>query len=70
MSFRNDIFPDYKANRDEPPEDLVPQFAMVREATKALNLPCVEMEHAERPLTPGRWSTATEEAIGLFMKGR
>ncbi len=42
-SFRNDIYPDYKANRDEPPEDLVPQFAMVREATKALNLPCVEM---------------------------
>ncbi len=42
-SFRNDIYSDYKANRDEPPEDLVPQFAMVREATKALNLPCVEM---------------------------
>ncbi|MDJ0947249.1 MAG: DNA polymerase I [Kiloniellales bacterium] len=42
-SFRNDIYPDYKANRDEPPEDLVPQFAMVREATRALNLPCVEM---------------------------
>ena len=42
-SFRNEIYPDYKANRDEPPEDLVPQFAMVREATKALNLPCVEM---------------------------
>ena len=42
-SFRNEIYPDYKANRDEPPEDLVPQFAMVREATKALNLPCVEL---------------------------
>ena len=42
-SFRNEIYGDYKANRDEPPEDLVPQFAMVREATKALNLPCVEM---------------------------
>ena len=47
VSFRNDIYPEYKANRDEPPEDLVPQFAMVREATKALNLPCVEMEGYE-----------------------
>ncbi len=47
VSFRNDIYPEYKANRDEPPEDLVPQFAMVREATKALNLPCIEMEGFE-----------------------
>ena len=42
-TFRNDIYPDYKANRSEPPEELVPQFALVREATKALSLPLIEM---------------------------
>lgn len=42
-SFRNDFFPDYKAHRPDPPEDLVPQFALVREATRAFDLPAVEM---------------------------
>lgn len=41
-TFRSDIYPDYKANRSEPPEDLIPQFALVREATAALSLPQVE----------------------------
>ncbi|MGP1254136.1 MAG: DNA polymerase I [Kiloniellales bacterium] len=41
-SFRNEIYPDYKANRDEPPEELVPQFAAIREATRAFGLPCLE----------------------------
>ena len=43
VSFRNDIFPDYKANRSEPPEELVPQFALIREATRAFNVPCIEL---------------------------
>src|SRR3546814_7699302 len=42
-TFRNDIYPAYKAHRPEPPEDLVPQFAAIREATRAFNLPCVEL---------------------------
>lgn len=42
-TFRNDIYPEYKANRSEPPEELVPQFALVREATEALSLPMLEM---------------------------
>jgi DNA polymerase-1 len=42
-SFRNDFFPDYKAHRPDPPEDLVPQFAIVREATRAFDLPAVEL---------------------------
>ncbi len=42
-TFRNDIYPDYKANRGEPPEDLVPQFPLVREATRAFSVPCIEM---------------------------
>lgn len=42
-TFRHDIYSDYKANRPDPPEELVPQFPLVREATRALNLPCIEM---------------------------
>jgi len=41
-TFRNDIYPDYKANRDAPPEELVPQFELVREATRAFNLPAIQ----------------------------
>lgn len=41
-SFRNDIYPEYKANRDAPPEDLVPQFPLVRDATKAFDIPAIE----------------------------
>ncbi|MBM3541311.1 MAG: DNA polymerase I, partial [Alphaproteobacteria bacterium] len=41
-SFRNDIYPDYKAHRPDPPLELVPQFALIREATRALNLPAIE----------------------------
>lgn len=46
-TFRNEIYSDYKANRPEPPEDLRPQFAMVRDATRAFNLPCIEMDGFE-----------------------
>ena len=46
-TFRNEIFPEYKANRDAPPEDLRPQFALIREATRAFNLPCIEAEGFE-----------------------
>ena len=41
-TFRSDIYPEYKANRSEPPEDLLPQFALVRAATIALSLPLLE----------------------------
>jgi DNA polymerase-1 len=41
-TFRNDIYPLYKANRPDPPEDLIPQFPLVREATRAFNVACVE----------------------------
>ncbi|MFN0043451.1 MAG: DNA polymerase I [Alphaproteobacteria bacterium] len=42
-TFRNDIYPEYKAHRPDAPEDLIPQFALIREATRALNLPAIEM---------------------------
>jgi len=46
-SFRNDIFPEYKANRPPPPEDLVPQFPLIRDATRAFSLPCIEEQGLE-----------------------
>ncbi|RRH76586.1 DNA polymerase I [Falsigemmobacter faecalis] len=46
-TFRDDIYPLYKANRPPPPEDLRPQFALTREATRAFNLACLETEGLE-----------------------
>lgn len=46
-NFRNDIYPDYKANRDAPPEDLVPQFPLFRDATRAFGIQPLEMEGFE-----------------------
>tara|TARA_B100001173_G_scaffold133750_1_gene116197 strand:+ start:98 stop:1879 length:1782 start_codon:yes stop_codon:yes gene_type:complete len=46
-SFRNEIYDGYKANRPPAPEDLVPQFPLTREATKAFNIACEEMEGFE-----------------------
>jgi len=42
-TFRHQIYPEYKANRAEMPEDLRPQVPMIRELTKALNIPIVEL---------------------------
>ena len=46
-TFRNEIYEDYKGNRSDPPEDLIPQFSIIRDATKAIGLPVVEMEGFE-----------------------
>ena len=46
-TFRNEIYPQYKANRPELPEDLRPQFAFTREATRAFNVPCIEVDGYE-----------------------
>ncbi len=46
-TFRSAIYDDYKANRPPAPEDLVPQFPIIRDATRAFNLPCIEMEGYE-----------------------
>jgi DNA polymerase-1 len=42
ITFRNKLYPDYKAHRPPAPEDLIPQFALIREAVKAFDLPCLE----------------------------
>ncbi|OLP45226.1 DNA polymerase I [Rhizobium oryziradicis] len=46
-TFRKDIYPEYKANRSAPPEELIPQFGLIRQATRAFNLPCIETEGFE-----------------------
>lgn len=43
VTFRNEIYDAYKANRTDPPEELVPQFALVRDAAHAMSLPVIEM---------------------------
>lgn len=47
QNFRNEIFPEYKGTRKEIPEDLIPQFPIIREATSALNLNQLEMDGYE-----------------------
>ncbi|MBM3508014.1 MAG: DNA polymerase I [Alphaproteobacteria bacterium] len=46
-TFRSDIYDGYKAQRPPPPEDLVPQFKLIRDAVRAFNLPCIEKEGFE-----------------------
>ena len=46
-TFRSDIYPEYKAHRPPAPEDLVPQFSIILDATRAFNLPCIEMDGFE-----------------------
>ncbi len=60
-TFRNELFPEYKANRSAPPEDLVPQFGLIRTATEAFNIPCIEMEGFE---ADDLIATYTREATG------
>src|SRR3954468_3100360 len=42
ITFRNKLYPDYKAHRQPAPDDLIPQFALIREAVRAFDLPCLE----------------------------
>jgi DNA polymerase I len=42
ITFRNKLYPDYKAHRPPAPDDLIPQFPLIREAVRAFDLPCLE----------------------------
>ena len=46
-TFRTAMYPDYKAHRPDPPDDLRPQFKFVREAVQAFDLPCLEQDGYE-----------------------
>src|ERR1700675_3142368 len=57
VTFRNKLYPDYKAHRPPAPDDLIPQFAFIREAVRAFDLPCLEQggfEAADLIATYGR----------------
>ncbi len=46
-TFRSDIYPEYKAHRPPPPDELIPQFDLVRDATRAFNVPSLELRGYE-----------------------
>jgi len=46
-TFRNEMYAGYKAHRPPPPEDLVPQFPLIRDAVRAFSVPCIEQEGVE-----------------------
>jgi DNA polymerase-1 len=46
-TFRNDIYKDYKAHRPPPPEELIPQFSIIHDATRAFNVACLQIEGFE-----------------------
>ncbi|HZQ12181.1 MAG TPA: DNA polymerase I [Pseudolabrys sp.] len=46
-TFRNDFYPDYKAHRPDAPDDLKPQFPLIREAVRAFEIPCLEQQGYE-----------------------
>ncbi len=47
QTFRNDMYAEYKANREAPPEDLIPQFPLTRESTRAFGVPSIEKDGFE-----------------------
>ena len=61
-TFRNDIYPEYKAQRPPPPEELIPQFELVREATRAMNVACIEMDGFEADDLIASYAKAAKEA--------
>ena len=61
-TFRSDIYSGYKANRSEPPEELIPQFSLVREATKALSLPILEAPGFEADDLIATYASIAEDA--------
>jgi DNA polymerase-1 len=47
ITFRNKLYPDYKAHRPPAPDDLIPQFGLIRDAVRAFDLPCLEQNGFE-----------------------
>ncbi len=62
QTFRKDLYPDYKANRSAPPDDLIPQFGLIRDATRAFDLPCIELEGYEADDLIATYARMAEEA--------
>ncbi|HUO21259.1 MAG TPA: DNA polymerase I [Caulobacteraceae bacterium] len=63
-TFRNDLYDKYKAHRPPPPEDLIPQFALVREATRAFGVPAIELPGYEADDVIAGYAEAVRQAGG------
>ena len=63
-TFRNELYADYKAHRPPAPEDLVPQFPLVREATRAFGVPCLELPGYEADDLIAAYACAVRDAGG------
>ena len=63
-SFRNEFYPEYKAQRPPAPEDLVPQFHLTRLATRAFSIPAIEQEGFEADDLIATYTTLAREAGG------
>ncbi len=63
-NFRNEIYKEYKAHRPPPPEELIPQFPLIRDAVKAFNVACVEQEGYEADDLIATYARAVVDAGG------
>ena len=63
-TFRNRLYPAYKAQRPPPPPELVPQFALVREATRAFSVPAIELADWEADDLIAAYTAAARRAEG------
>ncbi len=63
-TFRNRLYEDYKAHRPPPPDDLIPQFDLVRQATEAFGVPAVELEDWEADDLLAAYAKAVNDAGG------
>ncbi len=63
-TFRNRMYDQYKAHRPEPPPELVPQFALIREATRAFGLPSIELDDWEADDLIASYARAVKDAGG------
>ena len=64
VTFRNRLYEDYKAHRPPPPDELIPQFALVREATEAFGVPAIELADWEADDLIAAYAQAATEAGG------
>jgi DNA polymerase-1 len=64
-NFRNEIYPDYKAHRPPPPDDLIPQFGLIRDATRAFGVPAIEKEGFEADDLIATYATQAAKAGAL-----
>ncbi len=61
-TFRNDIYSEYKANRPPAPEDLVPQFGLIKQAVRAFGVPSIELQGFEADDLIATYAVQAEKA--------